>query len=178
MCALSLEEESYYDSTEAVYTYDALRTAMSNSSGTFYFAKDALGSITDIVDENGIKVQHHVYSSFGKLEKITDGAGADITATPLIEPYFTYTGIELDQESGLYYYRARYYDPGTGRFLQEDPDSREISLPATFASKYIYVANNSQNFVDPSGKFYYFFKDQPFEKVIELAFNLRKSSIG
>lgn len=47
------------------------------------------------------KVQHHEYSSFGVLQQITDANGADISSSPIIDPYFTYTGREYDKESGL-----------------------------------------------------------------------------
>lgn len=109
------------------YTHSTLRTddvlSMTNGQGTFYFVKDGLGSVTDITDENGFKVQHYDYSAFGKLARVTDVNGNDVTQNPAFEPHFTFTGREYDKESGLYYYRARYYDPAVGRFLQEDPEA-------------------------------------------------------
>ena len=68
----------------------------------------------------------------------------------------TYTGRELEPELGLYYYRARYYDPTTGRFLQKDPDPGKMMNPITFLSKYIYAGNNPIRFTDPTGKFFGF----------------------
>lgn len=97
-------------------------------------------------------MQHYAYSAFGKLLKIEDGNGNDISANPIIDPYFTFTGREYDKETGLYYYRARYYDPSIGRFLQEDPHPGLLKRPETFNSKYIYVLNNPQNLTDPKGK--------------------------
>ncbi len=58
----------------------------------------------------------------------------------------SYTASEFDSESGLYYYRARYYDPSAGRFLSEDPI--ELDGGVDF---YVYVGNNPTNFVDPLG---------------------------
>ena len=60
---------------------------------------------------------------------------------------FTYTGREYDAESGLYYYRARYYDPTIGRFLNEDP----IGFAGGDMNLYAYVWDNPTNFVDPYG---------------------------
>ena len=60
---------------------------------------------------------------------------------------FSYTGREYDGESGLYFYRARYLDATTGRFLSEDP----IRLRAGDQNFYRYVRNNPLNFRDPSG---------------------------
>jgi RHS repeat-associated protein len=57
------------------------------------------------------------------------------------------TGREWDKETGLYYYRARYYDPMEGRFISKDPigfDGNDVNL-------YGYVSNNAINFTDPKG---------------------------
>jgi RHS repeat-associated protein len=98
------------------------------------------------------KVQHYDYSAFGKILAIKDGNGNDVTDAPLIDQSFTYTGREFDKESGLYYYRARFYDPNIGRFLQVDPDAGILSNPITHINKYIYAGNNPINLIDPSGK--------------------------
>jgi RHS repeat-associated protein len=60
-----------------------------------------------------------------------------------------YTGRELDAETGLYYYRARYYDAQTGQFIGQDP----LSFGAGDSNLYRYVANNATNLTDPSGLF-------------------------
>jgi len=64
----------------------------------------------------------------------------------LVNP-FRYTAREADTETGLYYYRARYYDSNVGRFLSEDPIGFNGGLDF-----YTYVANSPLNFVDPSGQ--------------------------
>ena len=74
--------------------------------------------------------------SFGKL---TNSSGT------LTNP-FQYTGRELDSETGLYYYRARYYDPSTGRFISEDPTEFDGGI-----NFYRYAANSPTNFIDPLG---------------------------
>ena len=57
------------------------------------------------------------------------------------------TGREFDKETGLYYYRARYYDPMEGRFISKDP----ISFNGGDANLYGYVLNNPVNLTDPRG---------------------------
>jgi len=61
--------------------------------------------------------------------------------------HFTYTGREWDKETGLYYYRARYYDPMEGRFISKDP----ILFAGGDVNLYGYVQNNAINYYDPSG---------------------------
>jgi RHS repeat-associated protein len=61
------------------------------------------------------------------------------------------TGREWDKETGLYYYRARYYDPMEGRFISKDPIS--FKGKDKDANLYEYTENNPVNFTDPSGLF-------------------------
>jgi RHS repeat-associated protein len=97
---------------------------------------DKQGSVVDLVDEHGVVLNHFVYDGFGSRTGVT---GVDFR--------FGYTGRELDRETGLYYYRARYYDPKVGRFISEDP----VGFGAGDTNLYRYVNNNPTNFTDPSG---------------------------
>jgi RHS repeat-associated protein len=67
--------------------------------------------------------------------------GFDSAVNPL-----QYTGREWDQETGLYYYRARYYDPSTGRFLSEDPIRFNAGI-----NFFSYSANRPTVFTDSTG---------------------------
>lgn len=58
-----------------------------------------------------------------------------------------------NRETGLYYYRARYYDPGIGRFLQQDPHPGKTSMPVTVVNRYAYATNGPTYLTDPDGKF-------------------------
>lgn len=59
---------------------------------------------------------------------------------------YTFTAREYDSETGLYYYRARYYDPVAGRFITRDPIGFEGGI-----NQYAYVLNNPVNYTDPEG---------------------------
>jgi RHS repeat-associated protein len=98
---------------------------------------DKQGSIVDLVNEQGAILNHFVYDSFGNR-----------TGTTSADFRFGYTGRELDAETGLYYYRARYYDSAVGRFISEDP----IGFSAGDTNLYRYVSNSPTNYTDPSGK--------------------------
>jgi RHS repeat-associated protein len=65
-----------------------------------------------------------------------------------VEFRYGYTGREQDRETGLDYYRARYYDASNGRFISEDP----LGFGAGDGNLTRYVGNNPTNFTDPSGK--------------------------
>lgn len=109
---------------------------MLRSGATSYYEGDGLGSVTSSTDGSGSLVASYIYDSFGKPVSST---GA------LVNP-FRYTGRELDVETGLYYYRARYYDPNIGRFVSEDATSFDGGIDF-----YAYVQNNPANFTDPFG---------------------------
>lgn len=62
---------------------------------------------------------------------------------------FGFHGREYDQESGLYYFRARYYDPNAGRFVQSDP----LGIVSGQMSLYGMAGENPVNWSDPEGLF-------------------------
>ena len=149
----------------ARYTHSGLRTddvlgveitsagvsrGLAAASGDYIYLKDSLGSVQAITNSSGNIIQRYVYSSFGKLLKITDVSGNEIPS--LVKTSFTFTNREWDEESGLYYYRARYYAPDLGRFLTEDPHPGVLREPSSYNSKYSYVLNNPINGTDPEGK--------------------------
>lgn len=113
--------------------------AMERGGAVYYYLADHLGSVRRVVDAAGNTVNSYEYDSYGRRTAAQEG---------VVNP-FGYTGREFDPESGFYYYRARYYDPQTGRFLSEDP----IGLAGGDPNLYNYVRNNPANTVDPSGLF-------------------------
>jgi RHS repeat-associated protein len=119
--------------------------AMLRSSATSYYNADGLGTFTSLANGSGALTQTYTFDSFGKQ---TASSGS------VVNP-FQYSGREYDTETGLYYYRARYYDPTIGRFIGEDPlrfgiksKITSANLPADF---YSYVANSPLNIIDPLG---------------------------
>jgi RHS repeat-associated protein len=99
---------------------------------------DNLGTVRDVVDGGGVVLNHVSYDSYGRVVSQTN---------PSVEFRFGYTGREQDSETGLDYYRARYYDAGVGRFISEDP----IGFNGGDANLYRYVFNSPVNAIDPSG---------------------------
>ena len=85
---------------------------------------------------------------------MTDGVGTDITSNPVLTPYFAFTGREYDQETGLHFYRARYFDSSLGRFIQEDPHPGNPNDPISVINKYSYGRNSPTAYIDPDGQFF------------------------
>ena len=111
--------------------------AMLRTSATSYFQADGLGSITSLSNSAGTIANTYTYDSYGDL---TASTGTLVNS-------FRYTSRESDPETGLYYYRARYYDTSTGRFLNEDRIGFLSGIDF-----YAYVRNTPTKYRDPSGK--------------------------
>ncbi len=101
-----------------------------------FYEADGLGSVTSLTNNSGSAVGAYIRDSFGKAVSTADTLGNR----------FRYTGREWDEETGLYYYRARYYDPTLGRFISGDPIGFKGGV-----NFYGYVGNNPAFFTDPSG---------------------------
>jgi len=106
------------------------------SGTTSYYEQDGLHSVTSLSNSAGALANTYTYDSYGKLTASTG---------TLVNP-FQYTGREFDSESGIYEYRARYYDQNVGRFVNEDPIRFRAGI-----NFYAYVSNNPVNFTDPTG---------------------------
>jgi RHS repeat-associated protein len=70
---------------------------------------------------------------------------------------YGYTGRESDEQTGLYYYRARWYDASIGRFISEDP----VGFGGGDVNLYAYVKNNPLNLIDPEGTQFRADRDRP-----------------
>ena len=114
---------------------DEQLTVLRSSTLSFY-QRDGLGSATSLSSTAGTLANTYTYDSFGKV----------IASTRTLTNPFRYTGREFDSETGINYYRARYYDPTAGRFLGEDP--LRFAVGGNF---YPYVQNNPVGHIDPSG---------------------------
>lgn len=122
-----------------VYGLDLISATDSEDDQT-YFLYDGLGSVADVTDENGDVVASYSYDVFGAIRSQTGSSGY----------HWLFTGEQEDSETQLYYLRARYLDPQTGRFLTLDPFGGTASMPG-HQNRYPYVANNPVGRIDPSG---------------------------
>ena len=133
------DNESAKDTTSEVFT---VQEAGTQTITRHYYLKDHLGSTRATVDDSGEVVHYADYYPFGML----------LPGRSLIssndEPKELYTGHEHDDETGLYYAGARYYDPIVARWGGVDPLADEF--PAW--SPYHYVFGNPISLTDPDGQ--------------------------
>jgi RHS repeat-associated protein len=123
-----------------VVTYlgsDGLRQMFLRQAATReYYLTDASGSVGGLTDENGTLQTTYAYAPFGAT-----GASGGPSDNPV-----QFTSRENDA-TGLYYLRARYYDPFLHRFISEDP-ARSTEASWNF---YVYARNNPLLWIDPTG---------------------------
>ncbi|MBZ0166522.1 MAG: RHS repeat-associated core domain-containing protein, partial [Candidatus Omnitrophica bacterium] len=119
---------------------------MTRSSTTYYYLTDGLGSVRQLANASGTIVESYDYDPYGQVT-IYNSSLTDITSSGSgIDNPYMFTGRRLDEETGIYHYRARQYDPAIGRFLQRDPIGYKADM-----NLFRYTWNNPVNFTDPKG---------------------------
>jgi len=112
---------------------------MVRQNNTSYFTcLDGNKNISDYVDSNGSVVAHYEYSPFGQITSVTGSLKDDFE--------YRFSSEYFDSETDLVYYNFRYYSPQLGRWLSRDPVGERGGW-----NLYIFVRNNSVNFVDRLG---------------------------
>ncbi len=104
------------------------------AGATRWYLTDHLGTVRDLLREDGVPIAHSIYDSFGNLL----GSSMPVEAEGL-----GFIGRERSAATGLYHVRARPYDPWSGRFLERDPVT-----PYQFE----YADNSPAMFIDSDGK--------------------------
>ena len=134
-----LQETTGGTSVAYVYGNDLIHSLESGGTPSFYHT-DGLGSTRLLTDDTGSITDQYSYAAFGATRTHTGSSANE----------FTFTGEQVDVETGLVYLRARYYDPEVARFVSPDPWSGHTNNPQT-QNPYVYVTNNPLTQIDPSG---------------------------
>ena len=120
-------------------------TVYGATTQTYYYVKDHLGSVQALTDSSGTIVESYQYDAWGNVLDVKDGSGVSHPSS-VVGNRYTWQGREISWATRLYYFRARWYDPVTGRWLSNDPIGISGGL-----NQYVFVGDNPVNYVDPYG---------------------------
>jgi len=121
--------------TSYIYGPSGEPTEQITGSTATYLLSDQQGSTRLLTNSAGAVVGAYSYDAWGNVRSHTGEAATNLQ----------YDGQYTDAETGYQYLRARYYDPGTGQFLTQDPQLRKTRTP------YVFAVNNPVNSSDPTG---------------------------
>ncbi len=140
-----VEELSSTGTVERQYTYGLQRIDEEQTlNGTWtpsFYGYDGGGNVRQLTNAAGGVTDTYEYDAFGNALQ-TSGS------TPNV---YLYRGEQYDSDLGLYYLRARYYSPATGRFMSRDPEDGKLKDPASL-HKYLYADGDPINGFDPTGR--------------------------
>lgn len=137
---LEFEEDATVPSQRYIHgpQVDQLLAQENDTETSLWHLSDHLGTTKDFITNAGFVQNHRTFDSYGNL---VEQSGTNFSSR------YGFTGREFDQETGLNYHRARYYNSIAGRFVKQDP----ISFSAQDTNLYRYVKNSPVDRTDPSG---------------------------
>ena len=142
-------EEVTGTTAQRIYTYGLQRISqtqqIANAWTPAFYGYDGAGTVRLLTDGTGTVTDTYDYDAWGNAVNTTG-------STPNV---YLYRGEQYDPDLGLYYLRARYFNPATGRFLSRDPEACGCKFctehPARL-HKYLYAAADPVNRIDPRGR--------------------------
>ncbi len=145
-----IKAEDHEDKGLIYYTYDATGIAgMVYNGSTYFFRKNVLGDVTEILSNSSTVVASYKYDAWGTTQ-ITNSTSANLGS---LNP-FRYRGYYQDDETGFYYLQTRFYDPAIRRFISADNPELAAQLAGVVGqlNPYAYCNNNPVMMTDPSGQ--------------------------
>ena len=134
------ERNSADDSLLARYSYADRLLALATASGSQYYHQDALGSTVNLTDGTGAVQAGYVLDPWGHVIR---QQGESVNRQ-------IFTGQEQDTNTGLVYFGQRYYDPDTGRFINQDSYLGKQDTPPSL-HRYLYAYSNPTVYIDLHG---------------------------
>jgi len=167
------EHSQHFETTIYVYAFGRVyyeRNVTTNTDTLYVY-----GLTGRIAKKCGDELMYYHTDHLGTTHLLTDSSGTPVTAVDY-EPFgdsdlsgeqerYLYTGQEIDA-SGLYYYKARYYDVETGRFLSRDRWTGDHRRPQTL-NNYVYCVNNPLKYSDPTGNSFSYADDMIASAITE-----------
>jgi RHS repeat-associated protein len=140
-----VEELNAAGAVQRQYTYGLQRISqnqfMNGAWTPSFYGYDGGGNVRQLTSSAGAVTDTYEYDAFGNK----------INSTGTTPNNYLYRGEQFDSDLGLYYLRARYYNPLTGRFLSRDPEDGTPYDPKTL-HKYLYAGGDPVNAKDPTGR--------------------------
>ena len=138
-------EETVNGSVQRSYSYGLRRIdeiqLVNNTWMLSFYGYDGFGNVRQLTNVTGSVTHTYAYDAFGNK----------IDSTGTTPNNYLYRGEQWDSDLGLYYLRARYYNPLTGRFMTRDPeDGNPVDLKTLH--KYLYAGGDPVNKIDPRGR--------------------------
>ncbi len=137
--------ERYFDGQDVDEVVAVDKVTGGSTTGTNWLLQDQQQSVRGITNSSGALQAGTNYDAFGNAFEYNGSWGAATSSTPTTR--LKYTGKELDADTGLYDYSARWYDATAGRFISEDP----AGFGAGDDNLYRYIGNSTPNATDPTG---------------------------
>jgi RHS repeat-associated protein len=138
-------EELVSGAVRRTYTYGLQRInqnqIISSAWTPSFYGYDGFGSVRQLTDSTGTVTDTYSYDAWGN-------SFGSMGSTPNV---YLYRGEQYDSDLRLYYLRARYFNPLSGRFLVRDAAPGKIKVPQTL-HKYVYASANPVNRIDPNGQ--------------------------
>jgi RHS repeat-associated protein len=138
-------EELGVAGVQRTYTYGRQRISQNQLTSSewtpSFYGYDGFGSVRTLTDASGTVTDTYDYDAWGNAVNVTG-------STPNV---CLYRGEQYDPDLRLYYLRARYFNPLSGRFLTKDPEAGRIKVPASL-HRYLYAAGDPVNRSDPRGR--------------------------
>jgi len=140
-----VEELSGAGVAERTYTYGLQRISeyqpISNVWTASFYGYDGGGNVRQLTNTSGTVTDTYEYDAFGNA----------LVTTGTTPNNYLYRGEQFDPDLGLYYLRARYYNPATGRFMSRDPEDGNGYDPKSL-HKYLYAQGDPLDGIDPTGR--------------------------
>jgi RHS repeat-associated protein len=141
-----VEELTANGTVERQYTYGLQRINENQPIDSVwtpsFYGYDGGGNVRQLTSAAGAVTDKYEYDAFGNK----------FTVSGTTPNNYLYRGEQYDPDLGLYYLRARYYNPATGRFMSRDPEEGYVGVPVTL-HKYLYAGVDPVNHIDPRGRF-------------------------
>jgi len=138
-------DETVSGSVERTYTYGLQRISqdqvISSAWTPSFYGYDGAGTVRQLTNSAGTITDTYDYDAFGN----------EVNHTGSTPNNYLYRAEQYDSDLGLYYLRARYYNPLTGRFLSRDPEDGQAKDSASL-HKYLYADGDPINGIDPMGR--------------------------